>query len=54
VRRATFTGRYSTDDVRPIFDHLLRMERAFLAGDALDDEARIFVNENAHLFGSES
>jgi hypothetical protein len=30
------------------------MERAFFAGDALDDEASIFVNENAHLFGSES
>jgi hypothetical protein len=30
------------------------MERAFFAGDALDDKARIFVNENAHLFGSES
>jgi hypothetical protein len=51
---ATFTRRYAADDVRSILDHLLRMERAFLAGNALHDEARIFVNENAHLFGSES
>src|SRR5271156_1152450 len=45
---AAFAGGDSADDVGAVFDHLLRVKRAFAAGEALDDEARFFVYENAH------
>ena len=38
---------HAADDVGAILNHLLRMERAFFAGDALDHEARGFIDENA-------
>ena len=47
MRRATFAGSHAANDVGPVLDHLLRMEGAFFAGDALDDEASRFINKNA-------
>src|ERR1041385_2401976 len=38
----------SRDDVRPVGDHLPRVERAVPAGDALHQEARVLVDEDAH------
>ncbi len=44
---AALAGRHAADDVGAVVHHLLGVERALGAGDALHDEARIFVNENA-------
>src|SRR5579863_5005815 len=45
---ATLAGRYAGDDFRAVVDHLLRVEAAFAAGEALDENARLFVDEDAH------
>src|SRR6267142_2368201 len=45
---AAFAGGDAADDIRSVLDHLLRVEGAFAAGEALDEQARFFVNENAH------
>ena len=47
VSGAALAGSYATNNIGPVLDHLLRMERAFFAGDALDDEASRFINKNA-------
>jgi hypothetical protein len=47
VRRAALAGRDAADDVGSILNHLLRVERALFARDALHDEARVSVNEYA-------
>ena len=52
VRCAAFSGRHATDDVRSILNHLLRMKRAFFAGDSLHDQARVFINQNAQAICS--
>jgi hypothetical protein len=33
---------------------LFGVERSFFAGDALDDQARILIYENAHLMNAQS
>src|SRR5437016_13118443 len=45
---ATFAGRDAADNVGTVFDHLLRVESTFAAGETLDDEASFFVDEDAH------
>ena len=35
--RAAFAGRYTTDYLRAVLDHLLRVEGSFAAGEALHD-----------------
>jgi hypothetical protein len=44
VRRAAFAGRDATDHVRAVFDHLLRVKSSFLSGDALHNQARVFID----------
>ena len=50
VLRAALAGRDAADHVGAIGDGLLRVESAFPAGEALDDEASILVYEYAHWF----
>src|SRR6266849_4744143 len=45
---AAFAGRHTPNHVRAVLDHLLCVEGTFAAGEALDDQARLFVNENTH------
>jgi hypothetical protein len=40
---------HAGDDVRAVLQHLLGVERAVAARDALHDEARVLVDEDAHL-----
>jgi hypothetical protein len=49
MRCAAFAGRHAGDDIRSILDHLPGMKRSFLAGDALHNQTRAFINENAQL-----
>src|SRR5438132_4482975 len=46
--RSTFARRDPADDACAIFDHLLGVESSFAAGEALDDEASFFVDQDAH------
>src|SRR5579859_5080985 len=46
--RATFSGGHSADDVGAVLNHLLSVESAFAACNTLDDQARFFVNQDAH------
>src|SRR5215813_1570482 len=48
MRRAALTGRHTTNDIGPVLEHLFRMERSFLASNALYDQARRFIDKNAH------
>src|SRR6266850_1394661 len=48
VLGATFARSDTANHVRAVFDHLLCVEGAFATGEALDDETRFFVNQNAH------
>jgi hypothetical protein len=48
VGGATFAGRYTADDFGSVFGASFRVEGAFFSGDALNDEARVFVNQNSH------
>src|SRR5579859_1163552 len=41
-------GSDAANDVGAVLDHLLRVESAFAAGEALNDEASLFVNQDAH------
>jgi hypothetical protein len=50
MRGAAFSWRDTTNDVRSILHHLLRMKRAFLTSDSLHHEARVFVYKNAHNY----
>src|SRR6266700_1136935 len=45
---AAFSGGNAADNIRAVLDHLLRVKGAFAAGEALDDEARFFIDQNAH------
>ena len=47
--RTAFAGRHTADDLSSILNHLLCMERAFLSGDALYNEARVLIDKDAHL-----
>ena len=49
VRRAALARRHARDDVGAVAEHLLGVEAALLASDALDDEAGILVYEDAHV-----
>ena len=40
------------DDLRAVLDHLLRVERAGAAGDALHEQPRVLADEDAHLLTS--
>src|SRR5690349_2807681 len=40
--------RHARDDLRSVSLALRGMERSFLSGDALHDDARIFIDQNAH------
>ena len=44
VGGATFTGRYTADDFGSVFGASLGVEGAFLAGDSLNNQARIFID----------
>jgi hypothetical protein len=44
VRRAAFRGRYAANDLRAVFNHLVRVKSSFFSRDALHNQARIFVN----------
>src|SRR2546429_5370819 len=46
--RSTFAGCDAANHVGAVFEHLLRVESAFTAGEALHDEARFFVHQDAH------
>ena len=48
VRDATFARRDAAHDVGAVGDHLLRVERSLVAGEALDDDARLLVEQDAH------
>src|SRR5262249_35955767 len=43
-----FARRHARHDLRAILDHLLRVERAVAARDALHDQRRVLVDEDAH------
>ena len=45
---AALAGRDARDDVRPVGAVAERVERALAAGDALDDEARVAVDDDRH------
>ena len=49
VRRPALAGRDAADDVGAVRRGLLRVERAFAAGEALDDEAGVLVDEYGHV-----
>ena len=41
---AAFARRHAADYLRAVFDHLLGVKGAFAAGEALDDDARLFID----------
>ena len=45
---AAFAGRDAADDIGAVGDHLLRVEGALVAGHALHQHRRGFVDQNAH------
>src|SRR5437588_4536573 len=47
VGGTTFSRSHTTNNVRSILNHLLSMKSALLAGDSLDDKARILIDKNA-------
>ena len=49
VLDAAFSRGDSANNVGAVLDGLKRMKRTFAAGDALNDQSRIFINEYAHL-----
>ncbi len=46
---AALAGRDAGDDIAAVVDHLLGVEAALVAGDALNEDRRLFVDENAHV-----
>ena len=46
---ACFSRRYTGDDIRAEFSHLLCMETGSLACDALYNDLRILINQNRHF-----
>ena len=53
VRRAALARRDAADDRRAVGGRLLGVKRAFAAGQALDDQARRFIDQNRHTFDHE-
>ena len=47
-RLARLARRDAADHLRAVFEAALGMKLADLAGDALADDARVFVDQNAH------
>jgi len=45
---AAAAGRHARHELRPVGQHLLGVEAARRAGDALDEDARVPVDEDAH------
>ena len=50
VRRAALAGRDAADDRRPVGRGLLGVKRPLAAGQALDEQARVLVDQNGHMF----
>jgi len=48
VRCAALAGRHAAHHVGAIGDRLLRVKRALAAGQALDQQASVLINEDAH------
>ena len=48
VRRAALAGRDAADDRGAVGRGLLGVKRAFAAGEALDDQPRVLVDQNSH------
>src|SRR6266478_9009879 len=48
VLGAALSGGNTAHDVRAVGDHLLRVERPLVAREALDDDARLLVEEDTH------
>lgn len=53
VRRAAFAGRDAADNVRAVIAHLQGVESSFLAGESLDNQTSVFINQNAQSGSSE-
>src|SRR5690606_26443704 len=51
VALPALAGRHARDDVRAVLHHLAGVERALLAGEALDDDAGVAVYEDGHGVG---
>ena len=49
VRRAALAGRHAADDLRAVRGGRLGVERAFAAGQPLDDQPRVFVEKDCHV-----
>src|SRR5580658_10029648 len=49
MMRSTLAGRHAANDFGAVLNHLLSMETAFAAREALDDDASFFVDKNAHV-----
>src|SRR5207247_2118670 len=48
VRRAALPRGHAADDVGAVGDHLVRVERALVAREALDDDGGLFIEQDAH------
>ena len=46
VLRSAFAGSNATDNLRSVLDHLFGVEGSFFAGDTLNYQTRIFIDEN--------
>lgn len=44
-----FARRDAGDDIRAVFQHLLRMERSFPSGNSLYDQTCVLINQYAHF-----
>ena len=49
MRRAALAGSDAAHDGGPVSLRLLRVKRAFTAGDALDDQTSRLINEYGHI-----
>ena len=47
----SFAGGHSTDNLGAVFQHLTGMKGSFGAGEALNQNSRMFVNKYAHRMG---
>ena len=48
MRGAAFTGRYTAHDLRAVLGTAFSVEGALAAGDALHDQAGVFVAQYCH------
>ena len=51
MRGAALAGRHAADDVGAVVDHFLGVEGADAAGEALDEDRGVLVDENCHVCG---